>query len=181
MVEGGSEFYKIVQNLAKNPSFIATIARLPENEIVQKGDEELVLRFFAVKNFFDGYHGNVQEWLDAYMEGILFGKVEFDEQVEREIFLRTFEVLHSKFGADAFARRRDGQALGRLAPAYFEAVVGATFNNIDAMREKPPEQLEQALAALFESAEFRGVTGPGANTIEKLRGRIQLVSECFQA
>jgi len=85
-----------------------------------------------------------------------------------------------KFGPDAFARYRDGLAQGRLAPAYFEAVIGGTLSNIDAIGKNSPENLKQALASLVESSEFREVTGPGANTIEKLRKRIQLVSDCFR-
>jgi hypothetical protein len=67
-----------------------------------------------------------------------------------------------------------------LAPAYFEGVVGGAFPNIDAIAKKSPETLKLALASLLESNDFRDVFGPGANTIEKLNKRIQLVSECFR-
>ena len=60
MVEGGEAFYNFLKTLADEPSFKIAIKRLPFTTIEQKGDEELVLRFFAVKNFVDGYHGNVQ-------------------------------------------------------------------------------------------------------------------------
>ena len=181
MVDKGEEFYLLIQDLAGNSSFRKTIERLPETEVAQKGDEELVLRFFAVKNYLDGYHGNVKEWLDNYMESVLFEYLPFDEHAERDVFLNTFSVLEKKFGADAFARRRDGQAIGRLAPAYFEAVVGGAVENIEALADKSSSELGVMLSKLFESESFREVTGPGANTIEKLRRRIQLVSECFRA
>ena len=181
MVEGGAEFYKTIQSLASSARFKVTIERLPDTALEQKGDEELVLRFFAVKNFLDGYHGNVQEWLDLYMEQVLFKKSNFDEKKERGSFEDIFEVLNDKFGRDAFARHRDGQAQGRLAPAYFEAVVGGALRNLDDIRDIPKRTLQKALAALFESEEFREVTGPGANTIDKLNRRIELVSECFRA
>jgi hypothetical protein len=180
MIEGGEEFYKVIQSLAQYEPFKVTIGRLPENALKQRGDEELVLRFFAIKNFLIGYHGNVQEWLDSYMENVLFKKSEFEVTRETDSFQKIFQLLSEKFGRDAFARYREGQVQGRLAPAYFEAVVGGAFPNIDAIAKKSPETLKLALASLLESNDFRDVTGPGANTIEKLNKRIQLVSECFR-
>jgi hypothetical protein len=138
MVEGGEEFYKLIQGFAQYPPFKVAIGRLPENALMQKGDEELVLRFFAIKNFLHGYHGNVQEWLDSYMESVLFKESEFEIPQERESFQKIFQLLSEKFGLDAFARYRDGLAQGRLAPAYFEAVIGGALSNVDAIAKKSP-------------------------------------------
>jgi hypothetical protein len=181
MIEGGEDFYANIKLLAAYGPFKTAISRLPENAVNEKGDEELVLRFFAVKNFIYGYHGNVQEWLDSYMEAILFKNEEFDFVKERAIFENVFALISEKFEGDAFARHRDGYPQGRLAPAYFEAVVGGILPNMEIVRRKPSETLKTALTAVFESDEFRKVTGPGANTIEKLNARIRLVSECLSA
>jgi Protein of unknown function DUF262 len=56
MIEGGEEFYKVIQSLAQFEPFKVTIGRLPENALKQRGDEEVVLRSFAIKNFLIGYH-----------------------------------------------------------------------------------------------------------------------------
>lgn len=179
MVEGGEQFYKHVQNLAKDENFKGAIARLPETALNQKGDEELVLRFFAVKNFLSGYHGNVQEWLDNYMEEILFERVEFDSEAETRVFKETFKVINEKLGSDAFARHKEGIAQGRLAPAYFEAVIGGILKKMSAVKRTPAESLKKKIADVFESTAFRSVTGPGANAIEKLKKRIALVADCL--
>ena len=108
-------------------------------------------------------------------------KTPFDIEGERQVFESTFSLLSEKFGQDAFARHRDGQPQGRLAPAYFEAAIGGILANMEPVRNKSPEALKKALGAVFELDEFRRVTGPGANTIEKLNERIRLVSVCFGA
>ena len=179
MVEGGEIFYKQIQKMSEYEDFKTAISRLPENTLNQKGNEELVLRFFAVKNYLDGYHGNVQEWLDSYMEKILFRELEFNIRKERDAFEKCFTLLSKKFGGDAFARHRDGHPQGRLAPAYFEAVVGALLENMETVEKKSPKFLKDGLAQVFQSDAFRGVTGPGANSIEKLHERIQLVPTFF--
>ena len=181
MIEGGEEFYHNIQSLAKFDPFRTAIGRLPETAQEERGDEELVLRFLAVKNYIHGYHGNVQEWLDSYMEGVLFSKIEFDTEQEISLFNAVFTLIAEKFGQDAFARHREGQPQGRLAPAYFEAVVGGLLPNLEKVQHKPPKNLRDGLGSLFESTDFRKVTGPGANSIEKLKERISLVSYFFSS
>lgn len=180
MVEGGDSFYDFLKALAQDEGFKRATTRLSEVDLEQKADEELVLRFFAVKNYLTGFHGNVKEWLDAYMEEVLFKRVTFDQKHEQKAFTTTFKVLSEKFDGDAFARHKDGIAQGRLAPAFFEAVVGGILGRVDDVAKKDEAKLRKGLATLLESPEFRGMTGPGANSIQKLNGRIDLVGNFFK-
>ncbi len=180
MIEGGEEFYSVIQEMASYDNFVAAIGRLPEQQKEQKGDEELVLRFFAVNFFRHGYHGNVREWLDDYMQGILFRNIEFNFDEMRDLFLGAFDFLADNFGADAFARYRDRVAQGRLAPAYFEAVAGGLSNLTGLLNEVDGNQLREKLIDAIEDDDFIASTGPGANTIEKLDRRIAIVEEHFR-
>lgn len=175
MIAGGEKFYKTLQYLASKESFKLAIERLPESSFSQKGDEELVLRFFAVKNFIHGYKGNVEDWLDSYMEEILFERIKFDSDVEGQVFERVFDLIANVFGKDAFARTKGTEGTGRLAPAYFEAAVGGVLANLETLAARDPAELRERLYSLYSSEPFREVTGPGANTIPKLNGRIDLV------
>lgn len=179
MIAGGENFYKNIQALAKYPAFVKSIERLPEMSVAQKGDEELVLRFFAVKNHIDGYKGNVQEWLDSYMESVLFAKVPFDADAESAAFRAVFDFIAKTFGKDAFARTKDGEGTGRLAPAYFEAAVGGVLRTLADLQNTSAEELRAKLYGVYLSDGFRDVTGPGANTIPKLHRRIELVAEAL--
>tara|TARA_R110000787_G_scaffold279201_1_gene389240 strand:+ start:668 stop:1726 length:1059 start_codon:yes stop_codon:yes gene_type:complete len=176
MIAGGEDFYRTIQNLAANTNFKTAIDRLPENYVAQKGDEELVLRFFAVKNFKDGYKGNVEEWLDAYMEGVIFGKLHFDAVAEVASFEAVFDFISQNFGKDAFARTKNGEGTGRLAPAYFEAAVGGALRVLPGAAAHGADELKRRLYDVYASEAFKDVTGPGANTIPKLNGRIDLVA-----
>ncbi|MEB1403372.1 DUF262 domain-containing protein, partial [Xanthomonas campestris pv. campestris] len=129
MVEGGDLFYDAIQEMAKHPSFVRTIQRLPDTFREKRADEELVLRFFAVTLFRDHYHGNIEEWLDSIMESILFKKVEFDLAVQKSSFEKVFDAIAEKLGDSAFTRFTDaGEPTGRLAPAYYEATA-CTFSD----------------------------------------------------
>lgn len=182
MVEGGDEFYEAIQKMADNESFKAATARLSESAREQRADEELVLRFFAVSSFRDGYKGNIEEWLNAFMEGVLFGEIDFDIASNTETFEKVFALVETKLSDQAFTRFNDaGSPTGRLAPAYFEAVVASFAERYDEISQVSPDQLLERLKEAFVSEEFKDATGPGANTIPKLHARIATVGDYLVA
>jgi Protein of unknown function DUF262 len=180
MIDGGARFYEFIQELAKSADFARTIARLPDTYIERRGDEELVLRFFAVTSYRHGYKGNIEEWLDMFMEGTLFGRIEFSLEEERSRFERVFKVINEKVGDKAFTRFNErGEPTGRLAPAYFEAVCAAVNETLERVTAMDADDVLDRLKKVFGDADFKSVTGPGANTIEKLNSRIEIVTRIF--
>ncbi|MFM9978612.1 MAG: DUF262 domain-containing protein [Sphingomonadaceae bacterium] len=173
MIAGGAEFYATLQTLAANGDFKTATSRIPDPDVEQRADEELVLRYFAVRSYRNEFRGNVREWLDSFMEGILFKRI--DVLNDTSEFGAFFKIIAEKLGDTAFSRSRDGQAFGRLAPAYFEAVVGALAGELDAVSSMPSEALKQKLSDAFETAEFKAASGPGANSKGKMEARINLV------
>ncbi len=178
MVEGGDEFYDAIQEMAKFQSFANSISRLPDASKEKRADEELVLRFFAVTKYRDKFKGNIEEWLDSLMEDLLFRKIDFRLDEWRSHFEDVFTVVSEKLGDSAFTRfNSEGKPTGRLAPAYFEAVVGTFSAYIAELRSIDPSEIKNRLITAFSSEDFRASTGPGANTIEKLERRISVVTE----
>jgi hypothetical protein len=177
MIAGGSEFYTKLQGLAANADFRIAISRVPAPDIEQRADEELVLRYFAVRSYRNEFRGNVREWLDSFMEEILFQRTDTLDDVTE--FERFFHFIADKLGDTAFSRSRDGQAFGRLAPAYFEAVVGALADKLDTVSSMPSEELKQKLSDAFETADFKAASGPGANSKGKMETRIDLVKQAI--
>ena len=178
MIEGGAEFYGELQTLAAHPSFVTATKRIPEGDREQKADEELVLRFFAVISSRATFAGNVREWLDAFMETLLFDGN--DTCINFGTFMEFFDFIADKFQGDAFCRWRDGVAIGRLAPAYYEAVCGGLVEISARLRTKDSEALQYALQQAFEDERFLDATGPGANNKTKMETRIAVVREHFE-
>ena len=177
MILGGAEFYTKLQTLASDANFKIATSRIPEPDKEQRADEELVLRFFAVKFFRDGFKGNVREWLDLFMEEILFQRTHAMENTVQ--FNDFFNFIAEKFEGAAFSRTRDGQAFGRLAPAYFEAVVGALSDDFQSLADADSEILKQKLSDAFETPEFKSASGPGANSLAKMSERIKIVRDAL--
>jgi hypothetical protein len=182
MVEGGDLFYDAIQGMAQFESFMKSIARLPGSFREMKADEELVLRFFAVISYREKYAGNIEEWLDSFMEAVLFKTVEFDIVNRRQDFEKVFNLINEKISDKGFTRfNSEGESVGRLAPAYFEATVFAFWNNEERIRALNPSDVETRLKSVFSDKDFIDSTGPGANTITKLKTRIKIASDILGA
>lgn len=177
----GAQFYSFLQTCAASADFRTCTTPLPESAREEKGDEELVLRFFALKNGRDIYRGSVRDWLDTYMEGVLLGQRIFDYSTEKSTFTDLFAELNRTLSEGAFVRYRGSEPAGALAPAYFEAVTMASLKQINRVRGMSPEEAKQRIARVVQSPSFRENTGPGANSKEKLERRIALVEEALLA
>ena len=120
--ESGVKFYDFLVKCSKSDGYAKTVELLSSAAVEARAHEELVLRFFAAKNYRERFKGNISDWLDDYMDAVLFSKVPFDFDNEFGEFERLFDCLNEKFGAGAFVKYRNGSPVGGVAPAYFEAV-----------------------------------------------------------
>lgn len=177
----GVEFLDFLSTCARWPAFRNTTVTLAEAQEERGGLQELVLRFFACKNHLNAYSGSVADWLNDFIESILISKTKnFNYRDERTHFQELFELIYSKFGDGAFVKYRGGKPIGGLAPAYFEAVTMGVLGAKDVAKLLSPQVAKTALAKLVESREFRLVTGPGANSLPKLKKRIELLRTAIQ-
>lgn len=179
--EEGVKFYSFLVEQSNNEDFATCAEYVPQVDKEKKGVEELVLRFFAAKNGQEMFHGSVRDWLDNYMERVLLGEIGFNYDEERSVFGNVFKIAKEKLGETAFLRYRDNAPLGSLPPAYFEAISIGIFRSMDSIRTKDAAVLRSAISALVQSSEFRAVTGPGANSREKLEKRIRLAYEALMS
>lgn len=174
----GALFYRKLAKCAAFAPFRVTTELLSATALENRGDEELVLRFFATKNFRSEFRGNVGDWLDNYMEAVLLHNWAFDDQQVQD-FYAVFQALADKLGPYAFVKYRNGQPVGGIAPAYFEAVSIGALRSLDRLTALSPNRAKQVLSEAVESAAFRQVTGPGANSQPKLEQRIAIIAEAF--
>ncbi|WP_313065494.1 DUF262 domain-containing protein [Achromobacter animicus] len=179
--DAGIEFYSMLVRLSEHVDFAALADYIPQPDKDKKAAEELVLRFFAAKNYIDNFKGSVGDWLDSYMEGVLLGKEEFDIASESQVFQRVMTFARSKLGDTAFLRYRGTEPVGSLPPAYFEAIAIGIYIAFDTIQGKTAASLRTAVTTLVQSDAFRSVTGPGANSKEKMRARINLAAEALRS
>jgi hypothetical protein len=177
----GERFLEFLGHCSEQPSFEEVTDTLSEQARSRLGQQELVLRFFALKNARDRYKGNISDWLDDYSEAVAKGQVPFDYNTEGPLFGRVFSVLAEKLGPEAFLKHKNNRALGGLAPAYFDAVTMGILPLIDRLAAVSPEDAKAILnkAVGHENDDFRENVGPGANAVPRLHKRIAEVERVF--
>lgn len=167
----------------RNIDFAKTISPVNQQRMVERYDQELVLRFFAFKNWRDHYVHEVAEYLTEYMETVADSSVTdvtLDYNVERGIFEKTFRILNASMAEDAFAIV---DKRGRTLPFgvyHFEAFSLGLQPHLDALDPGNAEQMEQLSECIWEIKRddaFREITtGGGKNFLNRLTERIEFVS-----
>lgn len=175
--EPGIQFCEFLRECTSFEGFLKCIDPLSEGEREKKSDEELVLRFFALKNALDLFKGSVSEWLTRYMDSVILEKTTFDYTVEKADFEKVFSFLSFAMGSEAFVRFREGKPIGTVAPAFFEGITMGVLKNTDWLKSVPPDSVRNKMIEVRERSNFRNNIGSGANTREKLNGRINAFEE----
>jgi hypothetical protein len=178
----GEKLLRFLEDCSKFRPFEDLTDTLSDQAKSRLGRQELVLRFFALKNSRDTYRGNISDWLDEYGEAVA-KEAAFDYAKEKTLFERVFTVLADKLGSEAFLKHKNNRALGGLAPAYFDAVTMGLLPLIDRLAATPTKRAKAILnsAVGHENSAFRENVGPGANSVPRLHKRIDEVSRLFGA
>lgn len=102
MIMENKDFYKFINDLAKNEDFQTTISSIGEKETLFQYDKELILRFFALRAFKDG---DIITSVSKYMEDKMYLFLEnFNYSEEKDIFEKTFSIINNTFWEDSFKK-----------------------------------------------------------------------------
>lgn len=100
-------FNDFIMTLAdQNQDFKTCISTISEEQTYGAYDKELVLRFFALKNWLPQFKHDVADFMTEYMEAVSDpdNSESFDYQKEEGIFTRTFAILAATLDDKAFSR-----------------------------------------------------------------------------
>lgn len=148
-------------------------------------DQELVLRFFALKNRQARFKHDVSDFLTEYMEEVSDPShaETFNYAAEESCFLRTFEALRKSMGDMSFAiayKTRDRLTAG-FGAYHFEAITIGLQEILDRLDLDNPDTIETLKATLMAiklDDEFIDMTtGGGKNSPGPLNARISFVRE----
>jgi hypothetical protein len=176
----GPEFPNFIQELARNEDFLKCVD-LNDNNL-RKGDgDELVLRFFAVKNFSDNFKHDVEEFLTRYMRAVARGDQPFSFDEERGIFNQVWELLGETFeNGDVFkAKKEDGRNIGPFSPTLYEMITYGLARHHERIKTLDRRQLQQKIVDFIREAKNRNLTGGGSNSRKKFLSRLAFADEEF--
>lgn len=182
-----NRFNQFIIDCSQDENFLECISCVGSEQIDKKFDQELVLRFFAFKNWSEKYTHEIGSFLTEYMEGVTDAMkgIAFDYEAERNAFQKTFRVLRGCLGSESFymvVKRSSGtQSKYPFSVLHYEAFtlgMQSHLDGIDADDTVQMEKLKAAATSIKNDDDFiRLTTGGGKNTKGSLAKRVQFVSE----
>ncbi len=119
----GSDGIDFLEECSKNKDFQSVISRVAADKRKTRYDQELILRFFAIKNDMDNYKYPVTEYLTRYLEKVTKNEISFDYENEKIIFEKTFKFINELWGADAFSgKTANGTMRNEFVLYYFDGI-----------------------------------------------------------
>jgi hypothetical protein len=180
-------FIDFIKKLLKRPDFVVCTATLNPERRLAAFDEELILRFFALRNNLDGFKHDITDFLTEYMEGVSDPSeaTPFNYNEQEAAFDKTFSILATTLGENAFtyANKKTKKLTSGFGVLHFEAFTIGLQRHLSRLDPAEPEimgHLATRLVALKEDVGFiEATTGGGKNSPGLLRDRIRRVDEAI--
>jgi hypothetical protein len=180
-----SRFPDFIAAMSELGVFKACTQALTDERRLSAFDQELVLRFFALKNRRERFKHEVSDFLTEYMEDIADPEKpeQFEYASETVCFERTFEALQKTLADYSFAfanRAKTDLSAGFSIYNYEALTIGlqAVLDQIDLTDPSLIAALRRELKAIKLDPEFiRITTGGGKNSPGPLNDRITFVEE----
>jgi hypothetical protein len=183
-----SKFPDFIINLSRTPEFKTCVEYLTSEQRLSGFDQELVLRFFALKNSRETFKHDISDFLTDYMEAVAdpANPESFHYDTEEDVFRKTFEALARTLGDYSFAlvnraKKPKSDFTASFGIYHFEAITMGMQSVIGAIKLDDDAQLtklgEQLAAIKLDATFIAMTTGGGKNSSGLLRQRIAFVSD----
>lgn len=183
-----SVFPNFIITLSANEDFKVCTTTLTQERRLSAFDQELVLRFIALKNIRGRFKHEVSDFLTEYMEGVSdpLEDDDIDYAAEETRFTKTFAALARSLGefSFSFANRDQTKLTAGFSIYHFEAVtigLQSVLDLLDPADDAQMEELDAVLRGIKLDPEFIEITtGGGKNSPGPLNQRINFVAERLQ-
>ena len=182
------DFYKWLDNISKDQHFLNCI-NLSEKSLIEKFNQELVLRFIVFKNSkvedMKKYE-SLAEFVTEYTIK-LFESASFNKDREESIFRKTFLLLDQTLGEKSFQKYepiRD-RFEGKFLISAFESIAVGLGKNIDSWDNVPRDT--ETVRIMFEKAKtlwqdsiFTKNIGSGSNYNSRIPAILPIGERTFR-
>lgn len=163
------KFYKWLNNLSKNPSFLNTLP-LTDKVMDEQYNMELALRFLIFKRIKPSEvksTTDLGEFVTDKMRELAIDS-KFDFAKEEKDFIQTFEILDFISGENVFKKYDSGKGIfsGKFLISGFEAIaygLGRNIGKYDSQKldEKFKEKIIEKIKGIWDDKSFQARSGSG--------------------
>ena len=183
-----AKFNEFIIDLSRNQDFIKCVGILTQEQTLGAYDQELIPRYFALKNDRSSFNHDVADFLTDYMEKVSDPEypLEFDYENEKINFEKTFKIFSSTLADASFGypNKTKTEVVKGFSIYHFEALtmgIQEFLVSIDTENQDKLLELAIELKSIKLNEEFVAITqGGGRNSKNALRDRIAFVSNRLQ-
>jgi hypothetical protein len=178
------DFYKWLSEISQNVNFRATIP-VTERAFEEQYDVELALRYFVYKTITVEDVKNNKDigklLTDKMVE--FASNPNFNFEIEKENFEKTFFLLNKSFNEDVFRKweREKGKFIGAFSIASFEVIATGLAKNLEKFQdtEESIEKLRQRIKSVSNDTVFTENAGSGKRASTRLPHFLPLGNKIF--
>lgn len=160
-------FNQFIQDMSRK-DFFTKIIILRREDKEKMLAQELVLRFFTLKNFGTMFDKNIQRHMDQYMLGVSKGTITFDYDNEKNIFKRTCDVI-KKLDKNVFKL-----STLNFSTSMYDALMINIALNLDICENYTAEELLSRIDSLKRDGEFRKNTNSASSSKYRISSKIDI-------
>ncbi len=164
-------FNKFIQDLSKEKKF-KNIIHIRKEEEEQMYAQELVLRYFTLKNYGATFEINIQKHMDEYMLKVSKNEIKFEYQKEEKLFKAICEKLN-ELGTDIFKL-----STLNFSTSMYDAIMINFARNFEIVRDIKNDILIDKINKLKVDKEFRKNTGAASSSKYRINNKIE-IAETF--
>ncbi|WP_031434234.1 DUF262 domain-containing protein [Methylomarinum vadi] len=182
IVKVNSSFYKWLKETAEIKPFLDTLS-ITTNAEQQQKNIELALRFFVVRNI--PYEGrlDINEYLDEGAISLATSR-EIDLERELDVFFRTFSLIDTSLGEDAFRKFNGRKFSGGFLISGFEALshgISINLKDIEGLgNDRSREFIFERTKELWSDETFKEFTKAGVRGTTRLQNLIPFSKDFFK-
>lgn len=181
-----TKFINYIDKLKEDNNFRNCIVNISEKQRLEAFDQELVLRFFALKNNPDKFVHDVADFLTEYMEKVATEDISFDYEDNQSSFEKTFNILNQTWGDRIFGRlnKSNGDLQSNFGIYHFESITLGLQSILNKVNENDPahiDKIKKTILDLKKDDDFKKLTtGGGKNSSGLFKARIAISEKYFQ-
>lgn len=166
-----NKFNKFIQDLSKVKEY-RDIIHIRKEQEEQMYAQELVLRYFTLKNYGATFDINIQKHMDEYMLKISKNEIEFEYEKEEELFKNICKKLN-ELDINVFKL-----STLNFSTSMYDAIMINLARNFDLVKNMSNKELINKISILKTDKEFRKNTGASSSSKSRINNKIE-IAETF--
>lgn len=176
--------YNWLKSMSENKDFAACLG-LTERLVEEKYEMELVLRFIILATYDERAipeEDDIGPYITSKMKQLMVDQ-RFDFESHAKLFEKSFFLLNSTLGEDAFRRysSQKGRHEGQFSVSLFECISAGIASAIQSGQsdDSVAEKLRSVVTKLGEETDYAAATKHGVRSIHRFPKLVQLARRLF--